>query len=161
MSVGLLSILFITDPIHYCRPYAGLDRGTGSIDRANILKSLLKHMLRCIVYQNIVAIESRLRLSVRDGTANLLCKLDVANLYDEVITPVNHLIFCYYMRRLMIRITSCTLGSGQNGQLILTIGIKLNSEIKQYLSQFGELSGIYGCMSTDDSASVPLDRSLH
>jgi len=48
---------------------AGLDRGAGSIDRANILKSLLKHMLRCIVYQNIVAIESRLRLSVRDGTA--------------------------------------------------------------------------------------------
>ena len=124
MSVGLLSILFITDPIHYCRPYllpilcrAGLDRGTGSIDRANILKSLLKHMLRCIVYQNILAIEPRLRLLVRDSTANL---------YDEVITSVNHLMFFYYMRRLTIKVTSCTLGSGQNGQLILTIGIKLN-----------------------------------
>jgi len=117
MSVGLLSILFITDPIHYCRPYAGLDRGTGSIDRANILKSLLKHMLRCIVYQNILAIEPRLRLLVRDSTANL---------YDEVITSVNHLMFFYYMRRLTMKVTSCTLGSGQNGQLILTIGIKLN-----------------------------------
>ena len=83
-------------------------------------------MLRCIVYQNILAIEPRLRLLVRDGTANLLCKLDVANLYDEVITSVNHLMFFYYMRRLTIKVTSCTLGSGQNGQLILTIGIKLN-----------------------------------
>ena len=132
MSVGLLSILFINDPIYYrsyllpilCR--AGLDRGTGSIDRANILKSLLKHMLRCIVYQNILAIEPRLMLLVRDSTVNLLCKLDVANLYDEVITYVNHLMFFYYMRRLTIKVTSCTLGSGQNGQLILTVGIKLN-----------------------------------
>ena len=95
---------------------AGLDRGAGSIDRANILKSLLKHMLRCIVYQNILAIEPRLRLLVRDSTANL---------YDEVITSVNHLMFFYYMRRLTMKVTSCTLGSGQNGQLILTIGIKV------------------------------------
>ena len=57
--------------------------------------------------------------------SNLLCKLDVANLYDEVITSVNHLMFFYYMRRLTIKVTSCTLGSGQNGQLILTIGIKV------------------------------------
>ena len=141
MSVGLLSILFITDLIYYrsclltilfiTDPMqdwiaAGLDRGAGSIDRANILKSLLKHMLRCIVYQNILAIEPRLRLSVRDGTANLLCKLDVANVYDEVITSVNHLMFFYYMRRLTIKVTPCTLGSDQNGQLILTIAIKLN-----------------------------------
>ena len=132
MSVGLLSILFITDLIYYrsclltilfiTDPMqdwiaAGLDRGAGSIDRANILKSLLKHMLRCIVYQNILAIEPRLRLLVRDSTANL---------YDEVITSVNHLMFFYYMRRLTMKVTSCTLGSGQNGQLILTIGIKLN-----------------------------------
>ena len=74
-------------------------------------------MLRCIVYQNILAIEPRLRLLVRDSTANL---------YDEVITSVNHLMFFYYMRRLTMKVTSCTLGSGQNGQLILTIGIKLN-----------------------------------
>ena len=84
MSVGLLSILFITDP---------MQGRTGFIDRANILKSLLKHMLRCIVYQNILAIEPRLMLLVRDSTVNLLCKLDVANLYDEVITPINRLIF--------------------------------------------------------------------
>ena len=119
MSVGLLSILFITDPIHYCRPYAGLDRGAGSIDRANILKSLLKHMLRCIVYQNILAIEPRLRLSVRDGTANLLCKLDVANVYDEVITSVNHLMFFYYMRRLTIRLPHARLAAARMANLFL------------------------------------------
>ena len=58
--------------------------------------------------------------------SNLLCKLDVANVYDEVITSVNHLMFFYYMRRLTIKVTPCTLGSDQNGQLILTIAIKLN-----------------------------------
>jgi len=37
---------------------------------------------------------------------------------------------------------------------------ELNSEIQQYLKQLGELSGIYGCMSADDSASVLVESMV-